>query len=65
MAKEDYQTLSLKLDEVLAALQAPGIAVDEAVTLYEDGLQLIKKLEAHLEQAENTIQRLALARSEG
>lgn len=61
MAKtKDYQALSLELDDVLAALQRPGIQVDEAVKLYEKGLKLIAQLEKHLDEAENTIQRLAL-----
>jgi exodeoxyribonuclease VII small subunit len=58
---KNYQTLSLALDEVLAKLQQPNVQVDEAVTLYEQGLQLIEQLEKHLQQAENTIERLKLA----
>ncbi len=58
--KKDYQALSLELDEVLAALQQPGIQVDEAVKLYEKGLKLITRLEKHLGEAENTIEKLAL-----
>jgi len=58
---KDYQTLSLELDEVLAKLQQPGVQVDEAVALYEQGLQLINRLEDQLQQAENTIERLKLA----
>jgi exodeoxyribonuclease VII small subunit len=58
---KDYQTLELELDEVLAKLQQPGIQVDEAVSLYEKGLQLINQLEKHLQQAENKIEQLKLA----
>ena len=62
MAKaKDYQALSLELDELLARLQQPGIQVDEAVKLYEQGLQLIEQLEKHLAQAENKIEQLKLA----
>jgi exodeoxyribonuclease VII small subunit len=62
MAKtKDYQALSLELDEVLAKLQQPNVQVDEAVKLYEQGLRLIEQLEKHLQQAENTIERLKLA----
>lgn len=62
MAKaKDYQALSLELDEVLAKLQQPDIQVDQAVKLYEQGLQLIEDLEKHLEQAENKIEQLKLA----
>jgi len=58
---KDYQTLSLELDEVLAKLQGPNIQVDEAVVLYERGLQLVAQLEDHLQQAENKIEKLKLA----
>lgn len=60
---KDYQALSLELDEVLAKLQQPNIQVDEAVKLYEKGLQLIGQLEKHLEHAENKIEQLKLAAS--
>lgn len=58
---KDYQTLSLELDELLAKLQQPDIAVDAAVVLYEEGLRLIADLEAQLQQAENKIEQLKLA----
>ncbi|HEU4984186.1 MAG TPA: exodeoxyribonuclease VII small subunit [Nitrososphaera sp.] len=58
MEKQDYQTLSEKLDAVLAKLQAPDVHVDEAVKLYEEGLKLISELEKHLKQAENKIEKL-------
>ena len=58
---KDYQALSLELDAVLARLQQPDVRVDEAVTLYEQGLALIEQLEAHLAQAENKIEQLKLA----
>lgn len=58
---KDYQTLNIELDEILAALQQPDVRVDQAVQLYERGLQLVKELEAHLKQAENSIQALKLA----
>ena len=58
MEKDDYQTLSERLEAVLAKLQAPDVHVDEAVQLYEEGLKLIAALEKHLQQAENKIEKL-------
>jgi exodeoxyribonuclease VII small subunit len=55
-----YQEASDQLDAVLSRLQAPDIQVDEAVKLYEQGLELANALEKHLEQAENTIKQLKL-----
>jgi len=56
----NYQTLSQELEQVLAALQAPDVQVDDAVQLYEQGLKLVAALQQHLAQAENTIKRLAV-----
>jgi exodeoxyribonuclease VII small subunit len=56
----DYQTLNIKLEEVLDKLQAPDVRVDEAVQLYEEGLKLIADLQNHLKQAENKIEKLKL-----
>jgi exodeoxyribonuclease VII small subunit len=58
---KNYQTLSLELDEVLAKLQQPDVRVDQAVTLYEQGLKLITELEKQLSEAENKIEKLKLA----
>lgn len=60
-AEKDYQTLSAELDQVLASLQTPGVHVDDAVKLYEEGLKLVGQLEKHLQQAENKIEQLKLA----
>ena len=58
--QDSYQTLSAKLDDVLARLQQPDIGVDEAVALYEQGLKLVKQCEAQLATAENKIEKLKL-----
>jgi exodeoxyribonuclease VII small subunit len=59
--RKDYQALSLELEQLLNRLQQSDIRVDEAVKLYEEGLALVAELEAHLQQAENTIEQLKLA----
>ena len=61
---QNYHALNAALDEVLAALQQTDIGVDEAVKLYEKGLQLVTQLETDLSQAENTIEKLTLADKE-
>lgn len=58
---KDYQALSLELDEVLAGLQEPGVSIDKAVHLYEQGLTLVNELQQQLTLAENKIQTLKLA----
>jgi exodeoxyribonuclease VII small subunit len=56
----DYASLSLQLEDVLSRLQQPGIPVDEAVKLYEQGLRLVSQLETHLKTAENKLVKLKL-----
>lgn len=56
-----YQQLSSQLDDILSKLQQPDIGVDEALELYEEGLKIAKKCEAHLKQAENKLAKLAPA----
>ncbi len=63
-AEADYAALNLELEDVLARLQQPDLPVDEAVTLYEKGLELIHKLETYLETAENKIESLRLEYSQ-
>ncbi len=60
MAKNelDYRALSDELDALLTNLQRTDIQVDEAMKLYEQGLQLIERLERRLKQAENELVRL-------
>jgi exodeoxyribonuclease VII small subunit len=54
---EDYEALRAELDQILTDLQADG-NVDESIKRYKRGLELVQKLEAYLETAENDIQEL-------
>ena len=63
-SSKTYQELSSELDHVLAALQQPDIAVDEAVKLYEQGIKLVHELEKHITKAENKLQKVRLQLSE-
>jgi len=47
----DYRQQAAELDRVLAELQNPDIAIDEATRLHAAGLALIGELEAYLTQA--------------
>lgn len=57
---QDYQTLSLELDAVLTQLQQADVQVDDAVKLYERGLQLVQQLETFVATAENKLESLRL-----
>jgi exodeoxyribonuclease VII small subunit len=54
----DYKTLSSKLDEVVATMQAPDITVDDAIAAYEEGIQLVQQIENYLKTAELKITKL-------
>jgi exodeoxyribonuclease VII small subunit len=54
----DYSAMSARLDEVLTALQAPDIAIDEALKLHEEGSKIVADLQTYLETAENNIKKL-------
>lgn len=56
--KNDYNTLNSELDDVLLKLQSDDVDIDEAVKLYERGVQLINELEAYLKSAENKISKI-------
>ena len=55
-SKPNYQQLREELDEVMAELQREDLDVDKALEYYKRGLELIQKLEKHLDGAENKIQ---------
>jgi len=54
-AKQSYAELNRQLDEIVAKLQDPEVAVDDATRYYEQALEFIRQLERHLDKAENRI----------
>jgi exodeoxyribonuclease VII small subunit len=56
--KPTYADLKFELDELLETLQQDGIGVDDALKAYERGMELVKLLEATLNEAENKITKL-------
>ena len=56
----NYQKLNQELDNILSDLQSSDLPVDEAVELYERGLDIVKQLEDYLKNAELKVKRLKL-----
>lgn len=54
----NYQVLKDELESVMTKLQAEDLDVDEALSLYERGLELVKQLDNYLKTAENTVHEL-------
>lgn len=57
VATVGYVRLRGELDTVLGRLQDPDTDVDDAVELYEQALVCITRLEHHLQQAENRVEK--------
>lgn len=55
---KSYAELSSELDDVIAKLQDPDVAVGDATNYYEQAMMLIRQLEKHLDQAENHIKKI-------
>ncbi len=51
----DYKKLNDELDNILDKLQSSDLDIDESISLYEQGIKLIEKLQAHLKVAENKV----------
>lgn len=60
MAKKDinYQQKSQELEEIINNLQNPLSDIDESLKNYEQGISIIKDLQAYLKSAENKINKL-------
>lgn len=59
MTKEiNYQIFSKELDDVLSRLQSEELPIDEAIKLYERGIEITKQLQAYLKQAENKVTKI-------
>lgn len=59
MAKEiNYQELSAELDAVLLKLQSDDVSVNEALKLYERGMEITTQLEKYLQDAQNKVTKI-------
>ena len=57
-SKVNYQALRDELESVMAQLQAEELDVDQALSLYQRGLELVQQLDSYLKTAENTVREL-------
>ncbi len=56
---ETYEEMVTKLRDITRRLEDPDTPLDESVRLYKDGIELIKKCEDYLTQAELRILEIA------
>jgi exodeoxyribonuclease VII small subunit len=60
----DYQTLREELDSILDELQNSEIDIEQALSHYQRGQEIVKQLQTFLSQAENKITKLKVLSEE-
>lgn len=56
----DYGTAQRRLEEIVASLQSTETSVEDALKLYEEGMELAKSIEKYLENTEQLITKLTM-----
>lgn len=54
-----------RLEEIIAALEKNGIELEDAIALFEEGLQLVNSCDSQLKNFENRVQELLNTYQEG
>lgn len=55
---DTYDAWKERLEEIVAAIQAPDVSVESALALHKEGVELIGYMEKYLQKAENHITKL-------
>jgi exodeoxyribonuclease VII small subunit len=58
--KPSYADLNRELESILGELQDPSTDIDQALTLYKRGQEVIKQLEDYLNRSKNSIKSISL-----
>lgn len=61
--KESYRDLREELDGILLKLQSGDLDIEDATSQYERATQIVDKLEAYIQTAENKITKVKKASS--
>ena len=62
--KESYKQSMDRLDEIIARLNQNEVELEEAITLFEEGLKLVKQCDARLKQFEQRVSVLSEVKEE-
>lgn len=62
--KESFKQSMDRLDEIIARLNQNGVELEEAITLFEEGLKLVKQCDARLKQFEQRVSVLSEVKEE-
>ena len=58
MAKEKFEDQMKRLEEIVGKLEAGETDMDESISLYEEGLELSRKLKKQLQNFEKKIEEI-------
>lgn len=58
----DLESAMARLDEVVEKISAEGVSLEEALTLYEEGIFLVKECNSTLDNAQRKINALRLGK---
>jgi exodeoxyribonuclease VII small subunit len=56
--KPDFEHSLARLEEIVRKLEGANLSLDEAMKLFEEGVQLSRDCQKHLEQAEGKVELL-------
>ena len=62
--KESFKQSMDRLDEIIARLNQNEVELEEAMTLFEEGLKLVKQCDARLKQFEQRVSVLSEVKEE-
>ena len=54
--KPDFEHSLIRLEEIVQKLESANLSLDEAMKLFEEGVQLSRDCQKHLEQAEGKVE---------
>jgi exodeoxyribonuclease VII small subunit len=62
--KPDFEKSLARLEEVVRRLESPQLSLDEAMKLFEEGVELSRECQKQLEEAEGRVE-ILLKRADG
>jgi exodeoxyribonuclease VII small subunit len=62
--KPDFERSLARLEEVVRKLESPQLSLDEAMKLFEEGVELSRECQKQLEEAEGKVE-ILLKKSDG
>lgn len=65
MKKIPFDDAMKRLDDIVSALEKNEISLEEAISLFDEGLQLVKQCDGQLSNFENKVQTLLESYQQG